>query len=111
MPILFYHETDEDARVALSEGIIGGQRTPERHYQGKGHFLEIDPPANAREHDTEQLQQLGYRLATFEEQNAYAKQQKRAGSITEVSLPAITKQDDTEQAKPPDHTSDHTKKK
>ncbi|HEX3640112.1 MAG TPA: hypothetical protein VHV10_02355 [Ktedonobacteraceae bacterium] len=109
MSILLYHEIDEDARVALSEGIIGGQRTPERHYQGKGHFLEIDPPANAREHDVGELGKLGWRQATFEEQNAYAKQQKRAGSITEVSLPAIAKQD--EQARPPDHTSDHTKKK
>jgi hypothetical protein len=83
MPILFYHDINEDGHVALSEGIIAGQRTPERHYQQKGHFLEVNPPANAREHDIEELQKVGYRLATPTEQNIYVKQQKRAGTLEE----------------------------
>jgi hypothetical protein len=85
MAILLYHDINEDGGVDLSEGIIAGQRTPERHYRQKGHFLEIDPPANAREHDVKELETLGYELATSEQQNTYAKQQKRVGSLTEVS--------------------------
>lgn len=76
MAILLYHDINEDGGVDLSEGIIAGQRTPERHYRQKGHFLEVDPPANAREHDVGELQQLGYRLATPSEQNSYAKRER-----------------------------------
>jgi len=83
MGILLYHETKDHGMVALSEEIIAGQRTPERRYYHDGHFLKVDPPANAKEHDIEQLNQLGYRLATAEEQNTYAKQQKRAGRLEE----------------------------
>ena len=81
--ILFYHATKDDGMVALSEEIIAGQRTPERRYYHKGNFLEASPPANAVEHDTEQLTRLGYRLADPNEQNAYAKQQKQKGRLEE----------------------------
>jgi len=81
--ILFYHDTKDDGMVAMSEELIAGQRTPERRYVHKGHFLEVNPPANAVEHDTEQLQLLGYRLATSREQQEFARQQRKAGALEE----------------------------
>ena len=81
--VLFYHETKDDGMVAMSEERIAGQPTPERRYVHKGHFLEVDPPPHAKEHDIEELQKLGYRLATSREQQEFVKQQKRAGTLEE----------------------------
>jgi hypothetical protein len=81
--ILFYHEDKDDGMVAMSEERIAGQRTPERRYVHKGHFLEVGPPPHAMQHDTEELQKLGYRLATPREQNDFVKQQKKAGALEE----------------------------
>lgn len=83
MAILFYHDINEDGHVAISGGVVAGQHTPERHYQQKGHFLEVSPPDHAREHDVNELQGLGYRLATLTEQNAFVKQQKKTGALEE----------------------------
>lgn len=81
--ILFYHETKDNGMVAMSEELIAGQRTLERRYVHKGHFLEVNPPQNAIEHDTEQLKRLGYRLASPREQQEFVKQQKKAGALEE----------------------------
>ncbi len=81
--MLFYHETKDDGMVAMSEERIAGQRTPERRYVHKGHFLEVNAPLHAVGHDSEELQKLGYRLATPKEQNDFVKQQKRAGTVEE----------------------------
>lgn len=95
MSILMVHDENTDSLIALSEGIVGGEHTPVRRYQQNGSFLSVDPPANAREHDLDQLQQLGYRVATASEQNAFAKQQKKAETVTESgktdTLPTIPK--------------------
>jgi len=85
MSILMYHEQNSDGHVALNEKIIAGVHTPVRNYQQKGHFLEIDPPAHAREHDVEELQKLGHRLASPTEQNAYMKQER--GNLRERKTP------------------------
>jgi hypothetical protein len=81
--ILFYHDTKDDGMVAMSEMRVAGQRTPERRYIHKGHFLEVNAPHHAQEHDQAELQKLGYRLATPKEQNEFVKQQKRAGTLEE----------------------------
>ena len=39
MSILLVHDQNENAHVALSEGIVGGERTPVRRYQQDGKFL------------------------------------------------------------------------
>jgi hypothetical protein len=87
MSILFCHPEKDDGSVVMSEERIGGQLTPERRYQHIGHFLEVDAPPNAREHDIEQLQQLGYRLATAEEQNKFTKQKKKSQTVDETLPP------------------------
>lgn len=81
--LLFYHETKDDGAVNMSEEIIAGQRTPERRYVHKGHFLEVSAPLHAREHDVDQLTQLGYRLANPREQQEFTRQQKRAATVEE----------------------------
>ena len=81
--ILLYHDTKDDGMVAMSEARIAGQRTLERRYVHKGHFLEVGPPAHAIQHDIEELQKLGYRLATSKEQQEFVKQQKKAGMLEE----------------------------
>lgn len=83
MSILLVHDQNENAHVALSEGIVGGERTPVRRYQQDGKFLNADIPPNALEHDIEQLRQLGYRQATPLEQNEYAKRKKQATTLLE----------------------------
>lgn len=87
MSILLVHDENTDSLIALSEGIVGGEHTPVRRYQQTGSFLSVDPPANAREHDLDQLQQLGYRVATASEMNTFAKQQKKALSVQETVPP------------------------
>ena len=81
MSILLIHDQHENAQIALSEGIVGGEHTLVRRYQQDGQYLSIDPPANAREHDIKELQKLGYRLATPNEQNVYTKQKKQTMTL------------------------------
>lgn len=81
--MLLYHETKDDGMVAMSEERIAGQRTLERRYVHKGHFLEVNPPHHAQEHDQAELTKLGYRLATPREHNEFVKLQKRAGIVEE----------------------------
>jgi hypothetical protein len=83
MSILMVHDEHTNALIALSEGIVGGEPTPVRRYRQEGSYLSIDPPANAREHDIDQLQKLGHRLATPIEQNEYQKQKRKKTAVQE----------------------------
>lgn len=85
MGILMVHDEHTNASIALSEGIVGGEPTPVRRYRQDGSFLQINPPANAREHDLNELLKLGYRMATTSEQNAYTKQQKQQKTLQEAA--------------------------
>jgi hypothetical protein len=86
MSILMVHDEHTNSLIALSEGIVGGEHTPVRRYQQQGSYLSIDPPANAREHDIDQLQKLGHRLATAQEQNEFTKQQQKATTVQETTV-------------------------
>jgi hypothetical protein len=83
MGILLIHDQHENAQIALSEGIVGGEHTSVRQYQQDGKFLNADIPPNALEHDMDQLRQLGYRIATPNEMNEYAKRKKQAATLLE----------------------------
>lgn len=83
MSILMVHDEHTNAQIALSEGIVGGERTPVRRYQQDGPYLVIDPPANAREHDLKELEKLGYRMATPSEMNEYTKRKRQEASLQE----------------------------
>lgn len=83
MSILMVHDQNENAQIALSEGIVGGENTPVRRYQQDGKFLDANIPPNALEHDIEQLRQLGYRHTTPLEQNEYTKRKKQAATLLE----------------------------
>lgn len=83
MSILMVHDKNTNSLIALSEGIVGGEPTPVRRYRQEGKYLSVEPPANAREHDLDQLQQLGYRVATASEMNEYTKQKRQATTLQE----------------------------
>lgn len=83
MSILLVHDQNENAQVAIAEGIVGGEHTPVRRYQQDGKFLNADMPPNALEHDLDQLRQLGYREATPNEQNEYVKRKKQTTTLLE----------------------------
>jgi 16S rRNA U1498 N3-methylase RsmE len=82
--ILLYHEHKDDGQIAIAEGKVAGEHTPARRYKHKGHFVNIDGPDHVLHHDIEQLKQLGYRLATAEDQERHAKQQKSITSLKET---------------------------
>lgn len=83
MSILLIHDQHENAQIALSEGVVGGEYTSVRRYQQDGKFLNANIPPNALEHDIEQLRQLGYRQATPNEMNEYTKRKKQAATLLE----------------------------
>jgi len=83
MAILMYHEDKDDGSIAIAEGKVAGEHTPARRYKHKGHFVNVDGPAHVLHHDVEQMKQLGYRLATAEDQERHAKQQKNSTSLKE----------------------------
>ncbi len=87
MSILLVHDENKDSLIALSEARIAGEHTSARHYRQEGSYLNIEPPANAREHDIDQLQQLGYRVATASEQNVFTEQKKQATTVQETTAP------------------------
>ena len=84
MAVLLYHDDAEHGEVAITEGMIAGERYSHRHYQHQGHFLEVDGPANVVAHDVQEILQLpGYRLATAREQEQRAKEQQKTSSLAE----------------------------
>lgn len=89
MSFLMVHDQNENAHVALAEGVVGGEKTPIRRYQQDGKFLNADIPANALEHDLEQLRQLGYRVATPNEMNDYHAQKRKRESISETTILSV----------------------
>lgn len=85
MAVLLYHEKKNDGQIAISEGKIAGESTPARRYHHKGHFVEVDGPSHVLHHDIEELQKLGYRLATVSEQQDFTNPQRKAGKLLEGS--------------------------
>lgn len=81
--ILLKHDTKNDGMIALSEAHIAGERTLARHYTHQGHFVEVDGPAHVVQHDTAELQKLGYRLATPQEQQEHTKAKKKVHTLRE----------------------------
>lgn len=81
--ILLYHETTTSGTLA-TPARVGNESHPPRRYKHTGHFVEIDGPAHVVAHDAEEICKIaGYRLATPDEQDAYAASKKKKGSVRE----------------------------
>jgi hypothetical protein len=74
--VLMYHEA-ENATVTLHEGHRGQHYLLERRYATANHFVEVEAP------DVPEMQALGYRLATPDEQNAFGAAQSKKGALRE----------------------------
>lgn len=83
--VLLVHDDSTDSTTVMSEGVVGGERTPTRRYLQEGKYLVIEGVPSVVAHDVEQLQQLGFRLASAAEQSTFAKRNKQASSIVETT--------------------------
>lgn len=84
MAVLLKHDDKDHGMVAISEGVIAGERHHARHYVHQGHFIEVDHPSpDVVEHDVAEMEKLGYHVATPQEQQEHTKTQRKARAIKE----------------------------
>jgi len=83
--ILVYCESRE-ANLALPERKVGGVSAPPTRYTVENHFVQVDGGGfdEIAALDAHEICKIaGYRLASIEEQTAFAKVQRKRGALTE----------------------------
>jgi hypothetical protein len=86
MSVLLVHDGKGDdgiGHVAISEGMVAGEYFPARHYHHRGKFLHVDGHPHVIANDVAEMQKMGYRLATADEQQQSTSESKKSKAIRE----------------------------